>query len=468
MIKHLTITALLLLTKGLMPGAIASSQEVVITPLEINSPYYSELAPFVQDSVIYFISNRKSAVIKNIFNQHDEHLYKLYKSPLLANGKIGRVSPFNELNAHSLTAGPITFSADGNYMVSTLGTATTLREARLSGAKNQLGLFITETRGEIVGPPNEIPLTRGEYSVGHASLSPDGTQLFFISNRDGGQGETDIYLSRRVGTGWGEPVNLGNIINTPGRELFPFFHHTGRLYFSSDGHGGNGGLDIFYTLWDGYSWSVPTPMASPINSEFDDFSSFINSNGLSGYIASNRGGNDNIYFFEYALTFCTSPAEVAEESFCFTFYEESALENDTIAVEYRWRFSDGHEATGASVDHCLPGPGFFEVKLDVIDAVTGQELYSVARYDLMLEHNKQVYIEVPPIVRENEPVTFSANLTGFGIPGDVTYIWDFGDGKRKKGVTVEHVFRNRGVFQVKCEAYWNGQQICSYRIITVE
>lgn len=246
---------LIILFIGLLPGN-SVAQDISITPLKLNAATSSEIAPFVHDSTIFFISNRKNSVFLNVFNQNNEHLYQLYQSPILPNGNTGRVKPFDALRDHALTAGPITISGNGQQMISTLGKNQSLRQARKTSGENQLGLFLLEKTATGWSLPAEIPLVIGEYSVGQPSLNSDGTMLFFVSNKRGGYGETDIYVTHRTTSGWSEPQNLGETINTPGRELFPFYHPSGKLYFTSDGHAGIGGMDIFYTIRQDDGWSL--------------------------------------------------------------------------------------------------------------------------------------------------------------------------------------------------------------------
>ena len=107
-----------------------------------------------------------------------------------------------------------------------------------------------------------------------ASVSPDGKKLFFASNRPGGIGELDIYMSQLDAKGdWGKAVNLGPIINTPNNEDSPFIHHDGTtLYFSSDGHPRLGNSDIFVSEFVNNKWKKPENMGYPLNSwEYDGF-----------------------------------------------------------------------------------------------------------------------------------------------------------------------------------------------------
>ncbi|MCB0554480.1 MAG: OmpA family protein [Phaeodactylibacter sp.] len=146
-----------------------------------------------------------------------------------------------------------------------------------------------------------LPISNDDYSVAHPSLSPDGNRLFFSSDRAGGFGGRDLYLSIFENGQWGPPINLGPSINTEGDEVFPFITNNGRLYFSSDGHFGLGGQDIFWSTEgaDGF-WETPENMGAPINTSFDDFSLILEPDEASGYFTSNRSGGiggDDIYHF---------------------------------------------------------------------------------------------------------------------------------------------------------------------------
>jgi len=141
-----------------------------------------------------------------------------------------------------------------------------------------------------------------KYSVGHAVLSNEGNVLYFVSDMPGGKGGTDIWYSEIQPDGsWGRVQNAGFRINTVGDELFPTIGPDGTLYFSSDGHPGMGGLDVFSSQGSLNQWSKPVNMRYPLNSPGDDFSLIIDET-QSGYISSNRingKGGDDIYSFSY-------------------------------------------------------------------------------------------------------------------------------------------------------------------------
>lgn len=148
----------------------------------------------------------------------------------------------------------------------------------------------------------EISLNHPQFSTAHPTITEDGNTMFFVSDKPGGSGGTDIYMAERVGgTRWARPVNLGSKINTEGNEMFPFIWKDSLLFFSTDGQTVFGGLDIYMASKDRFGeWKKPVNLGYPINSTSDDFGFYIDSNYASGYFSSNRDGgmgDDDIYGF---------------------------------------------------------------------------------------------------------------------------------------------------------------------------
>lgn len=138
-------------------------------------------------------------------------------------------------------------------------------------------------------------------STGQVALSRDGQTMYFASNRNGGQGKMDIWYSEKQKNGrWGKPKNCGPFINTPFDEAFPTYNEKGILYFSSKGHPGMGGFDIFRATGEEADWTKLQNLRSPFNSGGDDLGFIMKANMYEGYFASNRpggGGSDDIYRF---------------------------------------------------------------------------------------------------------------------------------------------------------------------------
>ncbi|HPH72848.1 MAG TPA: OmpA family protein, partial [Paludibacteraceae bacterium] len=150
--------------------------------------------------------------------------------------------------------------------------------------------------------PKNIPLFQDStISVAHPAVSPDGKYLYFVSDNPQGFGGKDIWRAEKTDEGWGVPENLGNQINTEGNEMFPYVRYDGTLYFSSNGHVGFGGLDIYKATADSLgNWQVEN-MKSPINTLYDDFGITFEGQAERGFFSSNRNqsrGYDRIWSFD--------------------------------------------------------------------------------------------------------------------------------------------------------------------------
>jgi len=195
--------------------------------------------------------------------------------------------------------GPATFNKDETMIIYTRSAMRNEKKRLVNEEnENQFYLYTSTLKDGEWSEPEELPFNNNTYSVGHPSLSEDGKTLYFSSDMPGGYGESDIYKSTYDGTNWSEPINLGKTINTPGKDLFPYIHTDGNLYFSSEGHQNMGGLDVFVSSNKGGVWSAPINLAYPLNSSRDDFAIAINDNDTTGFVSSNRSGIDMIY--EYA------------------------------------------------------------------------------------------------------------------------------------------------------------------------
>lgn len=162
--------------------------------------------------------------------------------------------------------------------------------------------IVTSRRSDATwNKPQPLPITRDTLSLyAHPAVSPDGQWLYFVSDMPGGMGGKDLWRVRLTEAGIGGVENLGAPVNTPGDEMFPTFRPNGDLYFSSDGHEGMGGLDIYIAHPTASGWTIEHP-GYPLNSMGDDFGMTFEGNKNRGFFSSNRGdahGWDHIYSFE--------------------------------------------------------------------------------------------------------------------------------------------------------------------------
>jgi tetratricopeptide (TPR) repeat protein/outer membrane protein OmpA-like peptidoglycan-associated protein len=272
-------------------------KEAKIIPFPHNSDA-DDSAPVIFKNGLVFSSDRNlgfkplkeksGATGRDFLNLYYSTFEKdtIFEKPISFSGKI------NEMNRNT---GSITFS----------GNQKTAFYAQNNGVTSKQGtynmqIFRADADGDGWKNLDKLPFNNDEMNLMHPACSADGREVFFTSNRAGGQGGADIYRAYRNNRGqWSNIENLGEVINTPASEGFPFTDREGRLYFCSKGHASYGGFDIFVTERnDKGEWNKPRNLGKPINSPADDISFYLFYDGQSGVFSSNReGGDDDIYFF---------------------------------------------------------------------------------------------------------------------------------------------------------------------------
>ncbi len=192
--------------------------------------------------------------------------------------------------------GPAVFTSDGKTMYFTRSDYYKFRLNKDDGSVSHLKLFRAELGDDGTwGNIHQFVYNGEEFSTGHAALSSDGNTLYFVSDRPGGSGGTDLYFCERTDQGWGAPENL-SMLNTAGNEMFPTINGD-TLYFSSNGHPGLGGLDIFMTWKADGEWQTPMNMNYPLNTTHDDLGLVLEKDGRNGFLSSDRTGSDRIHSF---------------------------------------------------------------------------------------------------------------------------------------------------------------------------
>ena len=263
---------------------------------EFNSRKNSDFCPMFMGTdaeSIVFTSNRTKSKNKKINNPitgvPNNDIYTARKNN---SGKWEEVELIEGAVNSDEDEGVVSFSADGKtmYLTRCLGNmpAGQIYQSSRSG-------------GEWTEPTLIQLFADTTVTVGHPAISPDGSKLYFVSDADGGQGGKDIWVAVNEGGQWTVLENLGTNINTSGNEMFPYVRQDGALFFSSDGHEGFGGLDIYKAEQDSAGeWHVEN-MYSPINSVGDDFGITFSADNSMGYFSSSRGQRkpiDKIYRFE--------------------------------------------------------------------------------------------------------------------------------------------------------------------------
>lgn len=278
-----------------------NSGRYTVKPFGYNSKYSDFAASYYEKGLI-FASDRDTgnlARYRHTWNSRD--FLDLYKVDVdsVSSGRAVKLEGDVNTRLHESTS---VVTKDGLMMYFTRNNFMDGKKRKDEEGITRLKIYSAENINGIWTNITELPFNSDSYSVAHPMLSPDEKRLYFVSDMPGSLGESDIFMTEIIGDGtYGPIVNLGKNINTMGRETFPFITKDGVLYFSSDGHQGLGGLDIFATkiAFDEYDQPVVN-VGRPINGPNDDFSFIYNTEDKSGYFSSNREGgmgDDDIYHF---------------------------------------------------------------------------------------------------------------------------------------------------------------------------
>ncbi|MEW7280175.1 OmpA family protein [Aquimarina sp. 2201CG1-2-11] len=277
------------------------SGRYTIKNLPRNSAYV-DFAPVVYKNKLVFSSARgtiKSTAKKNRWTQ--QPYLDLFSLTLKESGDFEYPESFSKDLNSRLHESTCAFSKKEDVIYFTRNNLLNSKFGKDSTGVNRLKIYKAQlndkSRWDSV---EDLSFNNDEYSVAHPALSPDGTKLYFASDMPGGYGMSDLYVVKINQDGsFSTPQNLGPTINTEGRDTFPFISESGVLYFSSDGHLGLGGLDIFAVKIDGDDTTVYN-IGEPINSVADDVTFVFDESSKKGFFASNRSGgkgNDDIYSF---------------------------------------------------------------------------------------------------------------------------------------------------------------------------
>lgn len=305
----------------------AREKEIVIRRLENAQVAYglkSEPVPFNpvnlcdkintgNDEYVNAISADGSLLIFTVRSPHIEPATaKQFKEEFyysdFSDGQWVKAQPLKQFSGGLDSEGALALSYDNQQIYFTA--------CHQPGGYGSCDLYFSLRTGESWSEPRNLgPMINSSRWESQPSLSPDGKTLYFASNRQDGQGGSDIWKSVRNNDGaWNRPENLGNMINTAGDEMAPYIHADGKtLYFSSKGHPGLGGADLFMSrLKDDGSWTKPLNLGYPINTVADEINLIVHPDGQRAYISSDlqtgKGGYD---IYEFALYDAIKPLPVS-------------------------------------------------------------------------------------------------------------------------------------------------------------
>ncbi len=338
---------------------------------------------------LYFTSTRNDAMGDELNGVTGMKSADIYYSEKDDKGKWSRPEAIGTGLNTEYDEGACCLSPDGSQMY--------LTQCTYDASGPRYAKVVVSSRSDALwGKASDFELTKDTLSCfAHPALSPDGEWLYFVSDMPGGKGGLDIWRTRIMGGKAMGVENLGEPINTAGNEMFPTFRPNGDLYFSSDGHPGMGGLDVFIArIGDDMQYHLTHP-GYPLNSMADDFGLTFEGNHNRGYFSSSRNdgrGNDHIYWFENPEVVQTIKGWI---------YEQDGYE--LVAGEARIVGTDGtNQRLGVKSD------GSFEVVVHPgVDYIV---LGSCAGY---LNHKEELTI---PTVKESETYTLQFALANINAP----------------------------------------------------
>ncbi|MEZ4801381.1 MAG: OmpA family protein [Gelidibacter sp.] len=281
-----------------IPRILERGKKFRVENMSINSEY-SDFGGTLKDGKLYITSGRNKT--GENYGWNEEPYLDIYVTS--KNDEGGYMTPEavgGKINT-SYHEGVVAFSPDGKTMYFSRESFFEKEYVKDSITKNKLGaihLYKATSLGDKWDNVEALNITK-DYSAKNPSVSKDGKTLYFASDMPGGNGLFDIYKAPINEDGSiGEPENLGQKINTEGQEMFPFIADDGTLYFSSNGHLGLGGLDVFFTKEIDGKWAPIRNVGLPISSNSDDFAFSIDDATGEGFVSSNRPGgvgSDDIY-----------------------------------------------------------------------------------------------------------------------------------------------------------------------------
>ncbi|AEH00765.1 OmpA/MotB domain protein [Lacinutrix sp. 5H-3-7-4] len=291
-----------------LPKILDRGKKFNVQNMDINSAV-SDFGGTMQDGKLYITTARNGARKK--YGWNEQPFLDIYEFTLAEDGTYqGETMVEDKINT-KYHEGVVSFSPNGKTMYFSRESffENIYEKDSLSNTKySVLHLFKATKGSDGFSNIEALPINSRNYSIKNPSVSPDGSTIYFASDMPGGFGKFDIYKASIDENGQvGAPVNMGQKVNTEGHEMFPFISDNNTLYFSSIGHLGLGGMDVFYTKEIDGKMAPVRNVGIPVNSNGDDFAFHINEETGEGFVSSNREGgkgDDDIYQIKKIQPLC--------------------------------------------------------------------------------------------------------------------------------------------------------------------
>ncbi len=335
--------------------------------------------------------------------------------------------PFSDSKYHDAMA---IFSKDGNtaYFTRSNQTRTNKLEFDSKNTSNPQ-LYKSTKSGTSWSKPEKLAFNNASFIYAHPALTSDDQTLYFSSNKDGGSGGMDLYMTELTAGVWGEPKNLGPTINSQGDDAFPTLKDNNTLYFSSNGHQTLGGLDILFSELKDDNWSSPIQLSYPLNSSMDDFG-MVYIEKDKGLLTSDRSGLDGLYSFEQ-------------------FYPTLSIDGNVLEAE------TGDPIPKIQITIKNLTDNTTDIILSDMDGKFTYQLLPNKKYEIIAEdlNEDQIYFNSSQKIstmglREDETFDIDFNLERIVIPNDPNNIIPGGDGT----YPIPNIYWNYNDWEVRVDA----------------
>jgi flagellar motor protein MotB len=439
---------ILLLLLFSAPVVMGQTVNYSVARAPMSSNRFDEFCPAYYKGGIVFCSSRDMDFVNKYSNQQGNSFIKILYIDTASNSTWKDSRLFSRVLKTKLNDGPVTFSQNGKIIYFSRNILVDGSNDEISSPRNKLGLFYSDFDGEWK-TPRSFRYNSEWYNITDPCLSPDSTRLYFVSDKPGGYGGTDIYYCDWKNDFWGDPVNMGPAVNTPENEAYPFECSNGELFFSSDKPGGLGGKDIYFTKCVDSVWLEPVHLNAPINSKYDDFGLVSDPIMDKGYFSSNRDGSYDIFSFKTLMPQFFYCKEQRINQYCFNFTSGIPLEIIPSIMAYEWDFGDSKTVSGEDVEHCFPGPGVYNAEERIVDRQTGHKILVKQQIAFEIKDIEEPFISSEDYATINENIEFNSRKSYTPGKKICAYYWDFDDGSISGGATTQHKYSKAGVYKVK-------------------
>jgi outer membrane protein OmpA-like peptidoglycan-associated protein len=358
-----------------------------LNKLSLNSDF-SDFGAYEFDGKLYFVSARNE--FRKTYGWDNEPSLDIFMAENIAGTFKNPIEITGDINT-KYHEGTVAIAEDRSTLYFTRNDFLNEKYRKDDNGVNHLKIYKATRVNGMFQDIQDLPFNDLSFSNSNPALSPDGSQLYFSSDRAGGYGSSDLYVVDIKADGtYGSPQNLGPTLNTEGRENFPFVDEEGMLYFSSDGHLGLGGLDVFYSKVNSGDFIPPQNLGFPLNSNADDFAFTYNGNLKSGFVSSNRTSTstkkekrtDNIYRAKLVspLKQTSVLVEVVEARTEVHIQDAQLIFYDTFQNEY----SRSKTAASGNSNNFLPTGKKFDLQVNVEGYESQSNSFEVPQLQMLM------------------------------------------------------------------------------------